>query len=197
MGLHHQLLACQRPTYLTAGSLSHGCRLALHFDIIAAAKSSIAPGYEGKRDPAGDPPKGAHGSAVDRHGRVGSIRWVSVVLRHAWVVVVPGLGTFHENVGIGFKPARIVQRADAKTDKVGASPDLHIQRRATVAAEDTDDVVAAVGLRDIAFWFALEDAEPRTRDARSGYVGSAALALAVAAMAAQGEDRLARCFVTN
>ena len=34
MGLYHQLLACQRPTCLTARSLSHGSRLVLHFDSI-------------------------------------------------------------------------------------------------------------------------------------------------------------------
>src|ERR1700722_18163538 len=116
--------------------------------------------------------------AADRHSRVRITRWISVVLRNAWLVVVPGLGTFHENVGIGFEPGRIVQRADAQPDKVGAGPHLHIERRATIAAEDADDVIAALGLRDIAFWCALEDAEPPTVDASGGDVAMDAPAMA-------------------
>ena len=89
----------------------------------------------------------------------------------------------HENVGIGLEPARVVQGADAKSDEVWASLDLHVQRRAAVAAENANDVVAAVGFRDIALWRALEDAESRTGDAGGGNVRGTALALAVAAMA--------------
>jgi hypothetical protein len=48
MGLHHQLLACERPAYLTAGSWSHGSRCALHFDSMPAAKRPVATGYEVK-----------------------------------------------------------------------------------------------------------------------------------------------------
>jgi hypothetical protein len=118
------------------------------------------------------------------------------VLWHVRLVIVPGLGAFHEDVGIGFEPARIVQSADAKSDEVGPRPDVHIQRRTTVAAEDADDVVAAIGLRDIAFWRPLVDAEPRARDTGGGDMRSTALALAVAAMAAQGKDRLAYRLVT-
>ena len=129
--------------------------------------------------------------AADRHSRVRITRWISVVLRNAWLVVVPGLGTFHENVGIGLEPARVVQGADAKSDEVWASPDLHVQRRATVTTEDADDVVTAVRFRDIALWYALEDAEPRAGDAGDGDVRGTALALAVAAMAAQSEDGFA------
>jgi hypothetical protein len=119
------------------------------------------------------------------------------MLRHVRLVIVPGLGTLHEDVGIGLEPARIVQGADAKSDKVGASSHLHIERRAAVAAEDADDVVTAVGLRDVAFWCSVKNAEPVAWEASGGHVCSAALALAVAAMAAQSEDRLAHGFVTN
>lgn len=106
------------------------------------------------------------------------------MLRYLRLVVVPGLGALHENISIGFEPRRIIQGANAKPDKLGASPDLHIQRRAAVAAEDADNVVAAVGLRNVAFWFALKDAEAGTGNASGGNVRSPTLALAVAAMAA-------------
>ena len=42
MGLYHQLLACQRPTYLTADSLSHGS-VAPPLDSIPAAKAALRP----------------------------------------------------------------------------------------------------------------------------------------------------------
>jgi hypothetical protein len=119
------------------------------------------------------------------------------VLRDVGLVVVPGLCALHENVGIGLEPARVVQGADAKSDEVWASPDLHVQRRATVTTEDANDVVTAVRFRDIALWYALEDAEPRAGDAGGGDVRGTALALAVAAMAAQSEDGFARGFVTD
>jgi len=122
---------------------------------------------------------------------------VSVVLRHVGLVVVPGLRALHENVGIGPEPAGIVQGADAKPDDVGASRDLHVERCATVAAETPDDVVAAVGLCDISPWGSLEDAESSAGDAGGGDVRGTALALAVATMAAQGEDGLAHRFVTD
>jgi hypothetical protein len=72
------------------------------------------------------------------------------VLRDVGLVVVPGLRALHENVGIGLEPARVVQGADAKSDEVWASPDLHVQQRATVTTEGADDVVTAVRFRDIA-----------------------------------------------
>ena len=112
------------------------------------------------------------------------------MLRDAGLVVVPGLCAFHEDVGIGFEPAWVVQGADAKSDEVGAGPDLHVQRRAAVTAENADDVVTAVRFRNIALWYALKDAEPRHGDAGGGDVRCTALALAVAAMTAQGEDGL-------
>ena len=68
-------------------------------------------------------------------------RRVSVVLRHVGLVVVPGLRALHENVGIRLEPTRVVQSADAKSDKVRASPNLHVQRRAAITAENADDVI--------------------------------------------------------
>jgi hypothetical protein len=105
------------------------------------------------------------------------------VLRHVGPDVVPGLCAFHEDVCIGFEPAWVVQRANAKSDEVGASPCLHVQRRAAVAAENAGDVVTAVGFGDKALWCALEYAEPRAEDTGGADVRGAALALAVAAMA--------------
>lgn len=119
------------------------------------------------------------------------------MLRDVWLVVVPGLCALHENVGFGFEPSRVVQGADAKSDEVWASPDLHVQRRAAVAAENADNVVAAVGFRDIALWCALEYAERHAGDAGGGDMRSTALALAVAAMAAQGEDGVAHGFISD
>ena len=64
--------------------------------------------------------------------------------------------------------------------------------------ESTDgSFVAAVCLRDAALWCALEDAEPRAGDAGGRYVRGAALALAVAAMTTQGEDRFAHGLVAD
>jgi hypothetical protein len=136
-------------------------------------------------------------TVAERRSRVGLSRRVSVVPRHVGQVVVPRLCAFHENVGIRLEPARVVQSADAESDEVRASPDLHVQRRAAITAEKADDVVAAVGFRDIALWCALEDAEPRTREAGGGDVRGTALALAVAAMATQGEDGFAQRFVAD
>jgi hypothetical protein len=69
--------------------------------------------------------------------------------------------------------------------------------RAAVTAENADDVVTAVRFRNIALWRALKDAEPGAGDAGSGDVRCTALALAVAAMAAQGEDGFSHGFVTD
>ena len=63
--------------------------------------------------------------------------------------MIPGLRAPHEDVGLRPEPARIVQGADAKTDQVRAGRNLHIERRAAIAAEDADDLVAAVCLRDV------------------------------------------------
>lgn len=127
-------------------------------------------------------------SVARRRRRIGLSRRIGGVLRHVWLVVVPGLCASHEYVGVRLEPARVVERAHAQSDEIGASPDLHIKRRATVAAENADDVVAAVGFGDEAPRCALQDAEPCAGDAGGGNVRGATLALAVAAMTAQGED---------
>ena len=64
--------------------------------------------------------------AVRHCGRVGLSGRVSVVLRHVGLVVVPGLRAPHEDIGIGSEPARVVQGADAQSNEVGASPNLHV-----------------------------------------------------------------------
>ena len=133
----------------------------------------------------------------DWRRRIRQSRRVSVVLRDVGLVVVPGLCAFHEDVGIGLEPARVVQGADAKSDEVWAGPDLHVQRRAAVTAENADNVVTTVRFRNIALWYALEDAEPGAGDAGGGDVRCTALALAIAAMAAQGEHRFAHGFVAD
>lgn len=133
-----------------------------------------------------------------RHrGRVGLSGRVSVVLRHVGLVVVPGLCALHENIRIGFEPARIVQGADAKSNEVWAGPNLHVKRCAAITAEGADDVVAAIGFRDIALWRALEDAEPRGGDASGRNVGRAALPLAVPAMTPQSEGGFAHRLIAN
>jgi hypothetical protein len=82
-------------------------------------------------------------------------------------------------------------------DKVGASSDLHIERRTAVATEDADDLIAAVGHCDIPLKSALKNAEPCTGNADGWHVRSAALALAVTTMTAKTEDRLAHRLVTD
>src|SRR5690348_16741241 len=119
------------------------------------------------------------------------------MLRHVGLVMVPGLRALHENVGIRLEPARIVEGADAKADEVGASPNLNVERRAAITAENADDVVAAVRLRNVAAWCALEDEGRCTRKARGGDVRGTTLALAVAAMTAKGEDRFAHGLVAD
>jgi hypothetical protein len=49
MGLHHQLLACERPAYLTAGSWSHGSRMALHVDSMPVATEYEAKAVDTRR----------------------------------------------------------------------------------------------------------------------------------------------------
>ena len=106
------------------------------------------------------------------------------MLRHVGLVVIPGLCALHENVGFGFEPTWVVQGADSKSDEIWASRDLHVKWRAAVATKSADNVVAAVGLRDIALWCALEDVESHAANAGGGNVRGTALALAVTAMAA-------------
>ena len=66
-----------------------------------------------------------------------------------------------------------------------------------VPAEDANDVVAAVCLRDVSPGRALKDAEARAGHAGSGNMCRAALALAVTTMAAQGEDGVSDGFVAD
>src|SRR5689334_6650969 len=117
--------------------------------------------------------------------------WVGVVFRQCRIHVVPGLGALDENVGVRAKVARVVERADAKADDVRPSRDLDIERRAAIAAEGADDLVAAIGLADIALRGALGDAEAGRRHPHRRDIGGAARTLAVAAMALQREDRVA------
>ena len=68
-------------------------------------------------------------------------RRVSIMFWHVRLVMVPALCASHENVGVRFEPARIVQGADAKPDEVRASPNLHVQRCTAITAEDAEDVI--------------------------------------------------------
>lgn len=111
--------------------------------------------------------------------------------------MIPGLRAPHEDVGLRPEPARIVQGADSKTNQIRAGRNLHIERRAAIAAEDADDLVAAVCPRDVSPGRALEDAEPRAGHSGSGNMRRAALPLAVATMAAQGEDGVSDGFVAD
>src|ERR1700729_1582238 len=128
---------------------------------------------------------------------IGSSRRVAVIFRHAGFDMIPRLRAPHEDVGLRPEPAWIVQRADSKTNQIRAGRNLHIERRAAIAAEDPDDLVAAVCLRGVSPGHALEDAEPRAGHARSGNMRRAALPLAVATMAAQGEDGGSHGFVAD
>ncbi len=119
------------------------------------------------------------------------------MFRHVGLVVIPGLCAFHENIGIGLKPAWIVQSTNAKPNEVRAGPDLHIQWGAAITAEYANDVVAAIGFRYIAFWCALADTEACARHASGRDMCSTAVALAVAAMTTQGEDGRSHGFIAD
>src|SRR5437763_8213681 len=84
---------------------------------------------------------------------------------HRGIHMVPWLGALGEDVGVGPEPARIVEGADAHADDVGPGRHLHIKRRATVATEDARDVVAGIGLGDVALGGAAHDADPGRRNA--------------------------------
>src|SRR5580704_8541744 len=124
-------------------------------------------------------------------GRVGGI------FRQGRVHVIPGLGALDEDVGLGAKPARVVERADADADNVRPGRYLDIERRAAIAAEHAGDLVAAVGLRDIALRHAPGDAEGGAGHADCRDIGGAAAALAVAAVAVQREQRIALALVAH
>src|SRR5260370_34268387 len=97
--------------------------------------------------------------------------------------MIPGLGALDEDVGGGAKPARVVERADADADNIRPGRYLDIERRSAIAAEHPGDLIAAVGVGDIALRRALGDAEPGAGHADRRDIGSAAAALAIAAMA--------------
>ena len=129
--------------------------------------------------------------------RVGLAGRVGVVLRQGRVHVVPGLGALDEDVGLRTEGAGVVERADAEADDVRPGRYLDVKRRAAIAAECADDLVAAIGLADIAFWGALSDAEPGGRHPDRRDIGGAAAALAIAAVALQREQGLALAFVAH
>src|SRR5580704_6560412 len=134
-------------------------------------------------------------SAASR--RVGTPGRIGGIFRQGWVHVIPGLGAPDEDVGLGAKPARVVERADADADNVRPGRYLDIERRAAIAAEHAGDLVAAVGLRDIALRGAPGDAEPGAGHADRRDIGGAAAALAVAAMAVQREQGFALALVAH
>src|SRR5258707_15887231 len=70
--------------------------------------------------------------------------------RHGRVHVVPRLRTLDEDVGFRSEPARIIECADPDADEVGPGRYLHVERSATLAAENARNVVAGVGLGDVA-----------------------------------------------
>src|ERR1044071_2838424 len=85
-------------------------------------------------------------------GGVGLAGWVGVVFRQCRIHVVPGLGAFDEDVGVRAEDAGVIERADPEPDDVGPGRDLHPERRAAIAAEGADDLVAAIRIPDIALW---------------------------------------------
>src|SRR5262249_60341369 len=84
---------------------------------------------------------------------------VGVVFGNRRVHVVPGLGALDEDVGLRPEPAGIVERADPQPDEIGPGRDLHIKRRAAIAAEGAHDLVASVGFADKPLRRALDDPE--------------------------------------
>ena len=102
MGLHHQLLACQRPTCLTPGSLSHGSRLELHFDGLPAAEmiqlTRVGAGSSGDR---------LRASLAGRR-RIGFARRIVRILGDRGVNRFPGLRASDKNIGFRTEPCGIV-----------------------------------------------------------------------------------------
>jgi len=72
------------------------------------------------------------------YGGIGSFRRVAIIFRHAGFVMIPRLRAPHEDVGLWPKPAWIVQRADSKANQIRAGRNLHVERRAAIAAENAD-----------------------------------------------------------
>src|SRR5262245_56134878 len=113
------------------------------------------------------------------------------------VHVVPGLGALDEDVRLGPKDARVVERADPQADDVGPGRHLDPERRAAIAAKYAGDLVAAVGLRDVALRHPFREPEAGDRHAHRRDIGGAARPLAVAAMALQRENGFALALVAH
>src|SRR5436190_4271542 len=139
--------------------------------------------------------KGAAGEGLFL--RIGLTGRVGGVFRQRRVHVVPGLGAFDEDVGVGAEAAGVVERADPEADDVRPGRDLDIERRAAIAAKGADDLVAAVGLADIALRGALGDPEAGARHPDCRDIGGAARTLAIAAMTLQREDRRALALIAH
>src|SRR5204863_6632182 len=139
--------------------------------------------------------KGAAGEGLFL--RIGLTGRVGGVFRQGRVHVVPGLGALDEDVGLRAEAAGVVERADPEADDVRPGRDLDIERRAAIAAKGADDLVAAVGLADIALPGALGNAEPGGRHPDCRDIGGAARTLAIATIALQREDRHALALIAH
>src|SRR5207302_4522776 len=139
--------------------------------------------------------KGAAGEGLFL--RIGLAGRVGGVFRQCRVHVVPGLGALDEDIGLRAEDARVVERADPEADDVRPGRDLDIERRAAIAAEHADDLVAAVRLSDVSLRRALGDAEAGARHPDCRDISGAARTLAVAAMALQREDRRALALIAH
>jgi len=117
--------------------------------------------------------------------RVGASRRIGLVLGNIWVHVIPGLRALGEDVGLGAKPARVVQAADPEADDVRPSRDPNEQRAAAFRAKRACYLIPGVAGADKELGGALGDAKPGGGHAHRCDVGAAALMLAVAAMAEQ------------
>src|SRR6202022_3112669 len=137
------------------------------------------------------------GAPLTRRGFVGLARRIGRVFRKSRVHVVPGLRALDKDIRLGTERARIVERADPDGDEVGPGGDAQEQHRAAIRAERTGDLVAAVRRPEVELGLALGDPEARRRHPPAGGKRTAALALAVAAVAEEREAGLARRFIAN
>jgi len=76
--------------------------------------------------------------------RVGASRRIGLVLGNIWVHVIPGLRALGEDVGLGAKPARVVQAADPEADDVRPSRDPNEQRAAAFRAKRACHLIPGV-----------------------------------------------------
>src|SRR5438034_986437 len=103
--------------------------------------------------------------------------------------MVPGLGALDEDVRLRAEPARIVQRADPDRDQIGAGGNPQKQHTAAFRAERPGYAVSAIRRLDVNLWLALGDPETGGGNPQPSRRGATALALAVAAVTEQREDR--------